>query len=149
MTYIQVNLKESLSNDHKDVFVTLYKIEEGLKNGELDLDLFEEFERKLKDHIYTEETLVFPMLLTELDLRKEVSGFEMEHAAMWRLIDLINKEIDEKKFEKTLKYFDEIDRILKNHNEREEEYIYSKIEEGSVQKKSKRPENWKCTKFSK
>ena len=147
--YDLVSLEERLSNDHKVAIETLSKIGQGLEKGELDVDLFSEFEINLKNHIYHEETVVFPKLMREYNLKLEISGLEMEHAAMWRLIDLIYAEINEKKFNKILKYFDEVDRILQNHNAREEELIYPKIK-GDVQPEQiERPSNWRCIKLLK
>ncbi len=131
---------------HKQSRLWLQKIMGDLEGGTLDLDLYNDFQTELKDHIFEEETFIFKMFKENGKLKNEILGLETEHAAMWRLTNLINSEIETKRFQKIEKYFDELFRILTQHNEREEQLIYSNLAD-SIHVAAKRPQDWVCRKL--
>ena len=76
--------------------------------------------------------VLFPALdRGDLRTHQMIEGLKMEHAALWKLMDVINKEIEEEKFVKSKKSLSEMFLILKTHNENEEGNIYNKIVENS------------------
>jgi hemerythrin superfamily protein len=145
----KITNKERLREEHKSAASNIGSIMQDLQNDELDLDIFNKFETDLKDHMYEEETYIFPELVDQFHLVNEVNGFETEHAAMWRILDHINEEIISQHFIKIKKYFDELSSILSDHDRREEEFIYSKMNDNVSYQKIVRPKNWKCSRLRK
>ena len=121
-----------LTDDHHAVNRKIKEVLDFIENGYMDTDEFSDIESGLQKHIFFEETILFPSL-DKGDLRTHqlMEGLKMEHAALWKLMEIINKEIEEEKFIKTEKSLSEMLLILKTHNENEERNIYNKIEENS------------------
>lgn len=130
---------------HERIRFKLQQILKELGDDSLDLDIYNDFQKEIKDHIYEEETVIFKSIIISDKFRNEIIGFETEHAAMWRLMNLINLEIEERQFRKIGKYFDELLRILSQHVKREEQYLYSSLNKYSYVK-SIRPPEWVCEK---
>ncbi|MHB8360494.1 MAG: hemerythrin domain-containing protein [Thermoplasmataceae archaeon] len=142
-----------LTNDHKYIDEKLLMLLKQIESGELNQDLFDEISSGLKRHIYFEETSLFPALkLINSDIHSRLEGLKMEHAAVWKLLDVISDEIDSKKFIKTEKSVKEISMIFKTHNEIEEKNIYRLIKKGTEEDQIEInglivPENWVCEKL--
>ncbi len=137
-----------MKDQHEVVNLQLEKIIDDLKSDQLDLDILDEIEHDLKDHIFLEETSIFPAVRDKGNLNLEISGMETEHAAVWRLFMLIQEQIDRKNYSKIPKYLDEIRLILLDHNRREELVLYPLMNEDMMEN-AKRPENWVCNKIKK
>ena len=121
-----------LTDDHQIVNTKIQEVLDFMEKGFMDTDKFSDVERSLKKHIYFEETILFPALdKGDLRTHQMIEGLKMEHAALWKLMDVINKEIEEEKFVKSKKSLSEMLLILKTHNENEEGNIYNKIVENS------------------
>ena len=121
-----------LTDDHQIVNTKIQEVLDFMEKGFMDTDKFSDVERSLKKHIYFEETILFPALdKGDLRIHQMIEGLKMEHAALWKLMDVINKEIEEEKFVKSKKSLSEMLLILKTHNENEEGHIYNKIVENS------------------
>ena len=121
-----------LTDDHQIVNTKIQEVLDFMEKGFMDTDKFSDVERSLKKHIYFEETILFPALdKGDLRIHQMIEGLKMEHAALWKLMDVINKEIEEEKFVKSKKSLSEMLLILKTHNENEEGYIYNKIVENT------------------
>ena len=121
-----------LTDDHRIVNTKIQEVLDFMDKGFMDTDKFSYVERSLKKHIYFEETILFPALdRGDLRTHQMIEGLKMEHAALWKLMDVINKEIEEEKFVKSKKSLSEMLLILKTHNENEEGNIYNKIVENS------------------
>ncbi len=137
-----------MKDQHEVVNLKLDEVIADLKSDQLDLDILDEIEIELKDHIFIEETTIFPEVKGKGNFNLEISGMETEHAAVWRLFMLIHEQIERKNYSKIPKYLDEIRLILHDHNRREELIVYPLMSEDMV-KNAKRPENWVCNKIKK
>ena len=140
--------QKALKNEHEVVNMKLGDIIEDLKDGKLDLDLLDEVEGSLKNHIYIEEISIFPKILKNSNLHLEISGMETEHAALWRLFMLIRNQMAKKDYSRIPKHFEDIRLILLEHNRREEILIYPLVEDDMI-KDLTRPEDWVCNKIRK
>ncbi len=140
--------KEEFTDEHERVASDLRFLVSGLQRDELDLDLFDRMENRLKNHMYDEENFIFKKIEKRYELGNEIAGFETEHAAMWRLIDLIHDEINTGHHVKIKKYFDELSDIFREHNTREERYVYSKLGEYESVTERERPRNWICNRLN-
>lgn len=137
---------EHLKEDHKKLIFQLQKILNDFQDSSLDIDLYNNFQARLKDHIYEEETNLYSKLNRYDTNKDKIIGFETEHAAMWKLMGHINDEIETGRFIKIEKYFDELLRILSQHSAREEQYIYSNIDDYTYTNLPRTPE-WVCRKI--
>ena len=137
-----------MRNQHEVVNLKLEEVIDDLKSDQLDLDILDEIEQELKDHIFLEETFIFPAVREKGNLNLEISGMETEHAAVWRLFMLIHEQADSKNYSKIPKYLDEIRLILLDHNRREELVVYPLMDDRMMENE-KRPENWVCKKIKK
>ena len=142
-----------LTDDHHMVNRKIQKVLDVMDKGFMDSDKFSAIDKSLKKHIYFEETILFPALdKGDLRIHQMIEGLKMEHAALWKLMDIINGEIEEEKFLKTKKSLSEMLLILKTHNENEEGNIYNKIVENSDAdvfdiESLKRPTDFICEKL--
>ena len=139
-----------LMEDHREVDSKLDKLTKIISNGEIDPELFMQISNSLKRHIYIEEETIFPSVSEgDKDLRQRIVGLEMEHASIWMLLDRVEKEISARDIEKAPKYIEEINSILKAHNEQEEEKVYPLMRENEQYPNARIhdyniPEGWIC-----
>ena len=137
-----------MKKEHETINIKINQIIEELHKDQLDLDMLDEVELELKDHIFLEETSIFPAVVKNGNLNLEISGMETEHAAIWRLFMLIHRQIEMKDHSRIPKYLDEIRLILFQHNKREEQIVYPLINDDMMEIE-KRPDGWICNKIRK
>ncbi len=137
-----MNIKE----DHEALESLGNKIKNDLENGDLDLDDYTTFETKLKDHIYVEETLIFPELLKNNDVRDLITGLKVEHGSFWMLMNKIDNDIETKTYWNVKKTLEEIFLIMHNHDQIEERGIDAIMLHREISVSSRRPGNWQCEK---
>lgn len=145
-------LASAMEADHENEGRSLSSIISEAEQDRYDSDSFRKFRDGLVRHIYIEEELVFPAILKEApELRGQIAGLEMEHAAIFMLMQKIADEIASGKIIKSRKYLDEIERILAVHNSVESSRVYGRIPEGfSLDIYSVvTPEGWICRKLRK
>ncbi|MGP6238939.1 hemerythrin domain-containing protein [Cuniculiplasma sp. SKW4] len=143
-----MKIRKDFEDDHIIEQMKMREIIEQIEKGELDLDLLDEIENHLKNHMFQEEEYIFPAMSKMQNLRLEIAGFQTEHAALWRLFSMIHADIDKGKFDKIEKYANEIYKILREHNSREEMFIYKLMNDNSIEGMSEeRPEGWVCKKM--
>ena len=143
-----MKVRKDFEDDHIIEQMKMREIIEQIEGGELNLDLLDELENHLKNHMFQEEEYIFPAMSKMQNLRLEIAGFQTEHAAVWRLFNMIHQELDAKKYDKIEKYANEIYKILREHNGREEVFIYKLLNENSLPEMSnERPNGWVCKKM--
>ena len=88
-----------LTDDHHMVNRKIQEVLDVMDKGYMDSDKFSEIEKSLKKHIYFEESVLLPALdKGDLRTHQMIEGLKMEHAALWKLMDIINGEIEDEKF---------------------------------------------------
>lgn len=120
--------EEDLLEDHRSIDIKLEKLLSLIEEGELDPSLFMDIRSGLIKHIFVEEEYSFPSVM-QLDssISARLTGLEMEHAAIWMLLDRVRSEIESGEILKSPKFIREIADILRAHNDQEEEYVYPVI----------------------
>ena len=110
--------------------------------GKPDMDIISNIVTMLKNHIYLEETLLFPMLPKELE--DEVEYLEKEHVEIFRILVKIEKDDNDQRIRGL---FSDLLGLLIEHNSYEESFIYDSyesLESGMLEKVPARPRDWKC-----
>ncbi len=143
-----MKITKDFEDDHIIEQMKMREIIDGAEKGELDLDLMDELENHLKNHMFQEEEYIFPAMNKVQNLRLEIAGFQTEHAALWRLFSMIHSDIEKGKLDKIQKYLTEIYKILVEHNSREEIFVYKMMNDDSMPvMEMVRPEGWVCKKI--
>ncbi len=147
--------EEDLLDDHRSIDKKLEKLLSLIEQGELDPSLFMDIRSGLMKHIFVEEEYSFPSVIKiDSSISARIKGLEMEHAAIWMLLDRISSEIESGEISKTPKFAREISDILRAHNEQEEEYVYPAIlkispTSGPDFSVVRVPEGWSCHRLRK
>ena len=143
-----MKVKKDFEDDHIIEQMKMREIIEQIETGELDLDLLDELENHLKNHMFQEEEYIFPAMAKMQNLRLEIAGFQTEHAALWKLFSMLHADLGNGKFDKVEKYANEIYKILREHNSREEIFIYKLMDDKAIKEMEKeRPAGWVCKKM--
>ncbi len=140
-------ISELLTKDHDKVGSMLSELVVELKNNTNAVPIFEDIANDLKTHIFLEETALFPNLSEEF--RNRVVGLEMEHGAIWKLLDIIGHAIKTGDIDLATRRSESLIRVLKSHNLTEESDIYPIIDatfKGDVSELMKKnlPNGWIC-----
>lgn len=136
---------KEIYSEHEKEFKTINEICNRLEtDGELDIDNYESFEESLKDHIYIEEEYLFPLINEDGRVGLEIAGFEAEHGAVWNVMEMIHRDIENQNYAKIKKYLNEIRSILQEHQEREEKYLFSRFPDFLPNNLAKRPPEWRA-----
>lgn len=110
----------------------------------------------LKEHIYLEETLLFPLLADRAGLFMPQLVMKREHGSMWPLIEelLVWCKDEVIPIESPPNSLTTLRELLANHNAKEEQILYTETdrladEEGTDAilnqlQAAKMPENWQC-----
>lgn len=147
--------EEDLLDDHRSIDKKLEKLLSLIEQGELDPSLFMDIRSDLMKHIFVEEEYSFPSVIKiDTSISARIKGLEMEHAAIWMLLDRISSEIESGEISKTPKFAREISDILLAHNEQEEEFVYPAIlkispTSGPDFSVVRVPEGWNCHRLRK
>jgi len=109
-----------LVKEHKEIH------EMALKNGDLYRDIrdsFNEFVEKLQDHMYSEETWIFPFMIENgfFDEKSE------ETASQHQEITSILVYLEKARKEDFSKKYSELIELLIDHHTSEEEYIFPRV----------------------
>lgn len=110
--------------------------------GKVDETITGKIDNMLRDHIYLEETLLFPLLPGKFS--DEVDYLEMEHGKIFGILTNIKKEENTSAIRKL---FSDLLGILTEHNSYEESFIYDlyeSLEIGILENVPERPKHWKC-----
>lgn len=138
----------NILEDHRVLETLIHNISKDIENGEMDIDEYLLFEHRLKDHIFIEETEVFPRLKAMKELRDLVTGLKVEHGSFWILMDKIERYIEVKSYWKIPKTMNEILLIMHDHDIREEKHIDTYMLEMQIPDQVERPAGWTCERFS-
>ena len=142
-----------LKNDHSIIDQKILEVLGQIGHEQINTDLFAEIESGLKRHIFFEETILFPSLDDgDVRIHQMMEGLKMEHAALWKLMNIVDKEIADEIFIKIKKSVSEMLMILRVHNEIEEKNVYTLIKSNSEIDKFdiealELPSGWICEKL--
>ena len=121
-----MNAIELLKSDHNKVQRLFQKVKAD-KEGENHAELFEQIKAELEVHTHIEETIFYPRLKDEEELKDIVlEGIEEHHQAKMFLRELSNLKEDSEKFEPKLKVLME---DITHHVQEEEGKMFPKTEE--------------------
>ena len=121
-----MNAIELLKSDHKTVDRLFQKVKAD-QEGEKHAELFEQIKAELEVHTHIEETIFYPRLKQEEELKDIVlEGVEEHHQAKIFLRELSNLKEDSEKFEPKLKVLME---DITHHVQEEEGEMFPKVEE--------------------
>jgi hemerythrin superfamily protein len=121
-----MNAVELLKQHHQEINLLFQKVKAD-KEGEKHRELFEKIKQELEVHAHIEETIFYPRLKEEEDLKDIVlEGIEEHHQAKMFLRELSNLVEDSEKFEPKLKVLIE-DTI--HHVQEEEGEMFPQTEE--------------------
>lgn len=134
----------NILEDHKIMEKLIADLNEDLNKGDMDIDQYLSFEKRLKDHIFIEETIIFPKLFGISEVKDLVTGLKVEHGSFWMLMDKIDKSLETKSYWQIPKAANEMLMIMHEHDLREEKSIDPLILNMDLPNSVKRPEDWKC-----
>lgn len=121
-----MNAIELLKTDHRKVERLFQKVKAD-QEGEQHQELFEQIKQELEVHTHIEETIFYPKLKENEELKDIVlEGIEEHHQAKMFLRELSNLKDDSEKFEPKLKVLME---DITHHVQEEEGKMFPKVEE--------------------
>ena len=120
-----MNALQLLKDDHKKVSHLFGKVKATNDVSEMQ-DIFEKIKEELEVHTHIEETVFYPKLREEEELKDIVlEGIEEHHQAKMFLRELSNLKDDSEKFEPKLKVLME---DIEHHVQEEEGQMFPKVE---------------------
>ncbi|MCL5009600.1 MAG: hemerythrin domain-containing protein [Candidatus Parvarchaeota archaeon] len=136
-----------LENEHKRYSAKLSEIVADLRGGSFNREALRELESDVKCHIYVEETLLFPRFSYES--RRELNGLEMEHGAIWKLFEIIEKAFLNGDIDLALRRSESLGRVFNAHSTAEENLAYKELDSMSGSNfdflsVKKAPYGWVC-----
>lgn len=113
-----------LERDHERIDGHLARFGRGLSTGTIDIDAFRAGSTGLRHHIYVEEEHHFPALRAS-GLLAPILVMLREHGQIWDLLDTLEAGLGDATTVATLaETWSELDRVLADHNMKEERIIY-------------------------
>ena len=134
----------NILEDHRIMEKLIVDLNGDLNKGDLDIDQYASFEKRLKDHIFIEETVIFPKLSSVSGIKDLLTGLKVEHGSFWMLMEKIDKSLDTESYWQIPKAANEMLMIMHEHDLREEKSIDPLILNMDLPTLSERPEDWKC-----
>ena len=116
---------ELLQTDHKTV-KNLFKKAEGSKNNKQQKQLFEEIKAELETHTFIEETIFYPAVAKNDELKDMVLESLEEHKQVKTLLrEMENLTADSEKFDPKLKVL--MENVEHHAEEEEEDKMFPKV----------------------
>lgn len=121
------NIKEFLTNDHRECDEAFAKMEDAVANNSDDALLkFEKFYDDLNNHFSMEEIVLFQALEQVSDVASNPSKImEMEHEQMRELLSKMRKALEEKNRDKFFSASETLMILMQQHNMKEEQILYT------------------------
>lgn len=121
------NIKEFLTNDHRECDETFAQMEDAVANNSDDALLkFEKFYDDLNNHFSMEEIVLFQALEQVSDIANNPSKImEMEHEQMRELLSKMRKALEEKNRDKFFSASETLMILMQQHNMKEEQILYT------------------------
>ncbi len=125
------NIKEFMTQDHKDCDEIFAQMEEAVSNKSADaLEKFEKFQDALTNHFKMEEMILFPQF-------EQVSGMTegptqvmvMEHEQMRELLSKMENAIESNDYDRFFGLSETLMILMQQHNMKEEQMLYTMIQE--------------------
>jgi len=125
------NIKEFMTQDHKDCDEIFAQMEEAVSNKSADaLEKFEKFQDALTNHFKMEEMILFPQF-------EQVSGMTegptqvmvMEHEQMRELLSKMENAIESNDNDRFFGLSETLMILMQQHNMKEEQMLYTMIQE--------------------
>lgn len=120
------SLAAQLADDHAAIDVPFHAVARGETSPEA-LDNLSSAVHDLRSHIYMEEEHLFPPL-REAGMMMPVMVMIREHAQMWPLLDRIDQAIAAPSHDELPTLCQQVAGLLKDHNEKEEQILYSQAD---------------------
>ncbi len=148
---LSTRISEFLTDDHNKVISLIDALIDSLNKGRFDSSLLDRIETGLKTHIFWEETFLFPK--SNSNLSRKISGLEMEHGAIWKLLEVIKSAMLSGDLNLALRRLESLKRVLKSHDYAEESDVYivldaileDNVDAVSALQKIDMPEGWICS----
>jgi hemerythrin superfamily protein len=144
-------LDSVLTGDHERIDTYLEDFLQSL-SSKPDTEKLEIIKSSLRNHMFWEEEYLFPEILRENRLR--ILGLEAEHGAITKLLDETAKLVLANNLQEAIKKTEALIRVLKGHNEAEEDYVYLELDKLSKNKQAElllqevkcasAPKGWIC-----
>ena len=139
----------NILEDHRIMQKLIVDLNEDLNKGELDIDQYTSLEKRLRDHIFIEETVIFPKLSSVPGIKDLLTGLKVEHGSFWMLMEKIDKSLDTESYWQIPRAANEMLMIMQEHDLREEKSIDPLILNMDLPTLLERPTDWKCEKAPK
>ncbi|MBX8639604.1 MAG: hemerythrin domain-containing protein [Thermoplasmata archaeon] len=146
-------LMEIATVEHGEITDELSKFIGSIKENSVDEEKFLRFRKRLKNHMFAEEEVLFPAVVDAEHIRI-ARGLEYEHAAIWLLAHRIASGLHRSDVGYVLKKAQSVTRLISFHIRREEETIYGFLEDNiedddavdliARMKSDTVPEDWVC-----
>lgn len=121
------NIKEFLTNDHRECDETFAQMEDAVANNSDDALLkFEKFYDDLNNHFSMEEIVLFQALAQVSDIANNPAKLmEMEHEQMRRLLAKMQKAVETMDKESFFSLSETLMILMQQHNMKEEQLLYT------------------------
>lgn len=125
------NIKEFLTNDHRECDETFAQMEDAVANNSDDALLkFEKFYDDLNNHFSMEEIVLFQALVQASNIvNNPTKLMEMEHEQMRELLSKMRNAIEEKNRDKFFSASETLMILMQQHNIKEEQILYTLAEQ--------------------
>lgn len=121
------NIKEFLTNDHRECDETFAQMEDAVANNSDDALLkFEKFYDDLNNHFSMEEIVLFQALVQVSDIANNPAKLmEMEHEQMRELLSKMRNALEQKDKDKFFSASETLMILMQQHNMKEEQILYN------------------------
>ena len=125
------NIKEFMSQDHKDCDEIFAQMEDAIANKGADaLEKFEKFYDSLSNHFKMEEMILFPMFEQKTGMMNgPTQVMVMEHEQMRELLSKMESAVEAKDNDKFFGLSETLMILMQQHNMKEEQMLYTMIQE--------------------
>jgi hemerythrin-like domain-containing protein len=125
------NIKEFMSQDHKDCDEIFAQMEDAVANKSEDaLEKFEKFQDSLTKHFKMEEMVLFPQFEQKTGMTQgPTQVMVMEHEQMRELLSKMQEAIETNDKDKFFGLSETIMILMQQHNMKEEQMLYTMIQQ--------------------